>query len=80
MYPEAKLAIGPPIQDGFYYDFDLGQDEEGRSRTFLPDDLEKIEKGMRRIVGGQHPFTYQEVSATEAKERFAGQPYQDRID
>ncbi len=75
MYPEAKLAIGPPIQDGFYYDFDLGQDEEGRSRTFLPDDLEKIEKGMRRIVGGQHPFTYQEVSATEAKERFAGQPY-----
>ena len=75
MYPEAKLAIGPPIQNGFYYDFDLGQDEEGRSRTFLPDDLEKIEKGMRRIVGGQHPFTYQEVSATEAKERFAGQPY-----
>ena len=75
MYPEAKLAIGPPIQDGFYYDFDLGQDEEGRSRTFLPDDLEKIEKGMRRIIGGQHPFTYQEVSATEAKGRFADQPY-----
>ncbi len=75
MYPKAKLAIGPPIQDGFYYDFDLGQDEEGRSKTFLPDDLEKIEKGMRRIVGGQHTFTYQEVSATEAKARFADQPY-----
>ena len=75
VYPEAKLAIGPPIQDGFYYDFDLGQDEGGRSITFLPEDLEKIEKGMRRIIGGQHPFTYREVSASQAKELLADQPY-----
>ena len=75
VYPEAKLAIGPPIQDGFYYDFDLGQDEGGRSITFLPEDLEKIEKGMRRIIGGQHPFTYREVSAAQAKELLADQPY-----
>ena len=75
MYPDAKLAIGPPIQDGFYYDFDLGQDEAGRSRTFLPDDLDRIEKGMRHIIGGQHPFVYREVSAAEARQLFADQPY-----
>ncbi len=75
VYPDAKLAIGPPIQDGFYYDFDLGQDEAGRRRTFLPEDLDRIEKGMRRIIGGQHPFVYREVSAAEARQRFADQPY-----
>ena len=39
-FPEAKLAIGPPIADGFYYDFDLGQDENGKPKTFAPEDLE----------------------------------------
>lgn len=75
IYPEAKIAIGPPIDTGFYYDFDLGKDEQGKNRTFSPEDLESIEKRMRKIVGGKHPFQYREVSAAEAKALFADQPY-----
>ena len=74
-YPEAKLGIGPPIDDGFYYDFDLGMAENGRSRTFSPDDLPKLEKRMRQLIAGKHPLLYQEVSADEARQRFADQPY-----
>lgn len=69
MFPgEAKLAIGPPIEDGFYYDFDL-------PRTLTPDDLEKIEKRMREIIEGDHPFEKTVVSADEARGIFADQPY-----
>ncbi len=75
IYPEVKLGIGPPIDTGFYYDFDLGKDDTGRPRTFTPDDLERIESRMRQIIGGRHPFAYQEVSAEEARERFKAQPY-----
>jgi threonyl-tRNA synthetase len=75
LYPEAKIAIGPPIEDGFYYDFDLGMDEQGKPRTFQPDDLEKIEKRMRQIIAGKHPFNFREVSADEARKLFANQPY-----
>jgi threonyl-tRNA synthetase len=65
---EAKVAIGPPIADGFYYDFDL-------PRPLTPDDLEVIEKRMRQIIGGKHAFVRKEVSADEARAQFAGQPY-----
>ncbi len=75
LYPEAKVAIGPPIDTGFYYDFDLGKDEDGKLRTFAPDDLEQIEKRMRKIIGGRHAFAYREVTADEARALFAGQPY-----
>ena len=75
LYPEAKLGIGPPIADGFYYDFDLGLDENGRGRTFTPDDLPQIEKRMRQIIAGKHPLQYREVSAAEARELFQEQPY-----
>ncbi len=75
LYPEAKLSIGPPIENGFYYDFDLGVDEDGKRRSFTPDDLEKIEKRMRQIVAGKHPFIYREVSVEEATELFKDQPY-----
>lgn len=75
LYPEAKLGIGPPIADGFYYDFDLGQDENGRSRTFSPNDLEQLEKRMRQIIAGEYPLQYREVSADEARRLFADQPY-----
>src|SRR5688572_3103796 len=75
IYPEAKIAIGPPVENGFYYDFDLGKNEDGSTRTFTPEDLEQIEKRMRQIVGGRHPFEYKQVSADEAKGLFKGQPY-----
>ncbi|MCK6629401.1 MAG: threonine--tRNA ligase [Anaerolineae bacterium] len=75
LYPDVKLGIGPPIDTGFYYDFDLGRDEHGKPRTFTPEDLEAIEKRMRQIIGGRHKFEYREVSADEARELFKNQPY-----
>lgn len=75
IHPDAKIAIGPPIDQGFYYDFDLGKDEQGKIRTFTPEELEQIEKRMRQIVAGKHPFLYREVSAEEARQIFADQPY-----
>src|SRR5690349_15109837 len=68
IFPEGKVAIGPPIEDGFYYDFEL-------PRSLTPEDLADIEKRMRRIVGGNYPFNYRVVSADEARQVFAGQPY-----
>ncbi len=65
---EAKVAIGPPIEDGFYYDFDL-------PRQLTPEDFQAIEKRMRQIIAGRHPFTRQVVSAEEARRQFADQPY-----
>ena len=75
LYPEAKIAIGPPIDTGFYYDFDLGKTEDGKPRTFTPEDLEQIEKRMRQIIAGKHPFIYRQVSADEARAVFRDQPY-----
>ncbi|MFN8456012.1 MAG: threonine--tRNA ligase [Anaerolineae bacterium] len=75
LYPDVKLGIGPPIDTGFYYDFDLGKETTGRTRTFTPEDLETIEKRMRQIIGGRHPFHYREVSADQARELFKSQPY-----
>jgi len=75
LYPEAKIAIGPPIENGFYYDFDLGKDEQGKPRTFQPDDLDKIARRMRQIIGGKYPFVYRQVNADEARELFGNQPY-----
>lgn len=68
LFPEAKIAIGPPIENGFYYDFDL-------PRPLTPADLEQIEAGMRRIIAGKHPFNYRVVSADEARSLFHDQPY-----
>ncbi|HPT97313.1 MAG TPA: threonine--tRNA ligase [Armatimonadota bacterium] len=59
LFPEARLAIGPPIQDGFYYDFDV-------PRPFTPDDLERIEARMREIIAADHPITRTERSREEA--------------
>ena len=75
LYPNAKLAIGPPIENGFYYDFNLGSDSAGKPLAFSPDDLEKIEKRMRQIVAGKHEFNYREISPDEARELFKDQPY-----
>jgi len=67
-YPEAKIAIGPPIEDGFYYDFDLPPD-------FSEDDLKPIEKRMRKIVSQKHEFIKREITPQEGRELFADQPY-----
>jgi threonyl-tRNA synthetase len=67
-FPDARIAIGPAIEDGFYYDFDL-------PRTLTPDDLEKIEARMREIIKGSYPFTRRVLSADEARQIFEGQPY-----
>ena len=81
IYPDAKVAIGPPIETGFYYDFDLGVEDDGKARTFSPEDLEAIQKRMRQIIGGKHEFIYREVTVDEARELFADQPYKlDLID
>src|SRR5512134_174764 len=68
MFPEAKYTIGPPVENGFYYDFDL-------PRNLTPEDLEQIEKRMRQIVQGKHEFKKTVISADEAKKIFADQPY-----
>ena len=71
---EAKIAIGPPISDGFYYDFDL-------PRALTPEDLEEIEKKMRTVLSEDHQFVRQELSADEARKLFQDQPYKlDLID
>ncbi len=68
MFPGAKIAIGPAIADGFYYDLDL-------PRPLSPDDLTQIEKRMKEIIKGKHKFERQELSREEALELFADQPY-----
>ena len=75
LYPDAKLAIGPPIENGFYYDFDLGTDSDGKPLAFSPEALEKIEKRMRQIVAGKHEFNYREIGPDEARELFKDQSY-----
>jgi len=63
LFPEAKLAIGPAIDDGFYYDFDL-------DRALAPEDLLVIEKKMSEIIKRNHPFVRKVVSKKEAVELF----------
>jgi threonyl-tRNA synthetase len=67
-FPEGKVAIGPPIEDGFYYDFDL-------HRALTPEDLESIEKRMRGIIQAGVNFEKQVISADEAKKLFHDQPF-----
>ncbi|MFN2180995.1 MAG: threonine--tRNA ligase [Candidatus Promineifilaceae bacterium] len=74
-FPDVKLAIGPPIEDGFYYDFDLGEDENGKPRTFTPADLEEIEQKMKALLKSNAPFEHSTMTIDEAREFFADQPY-----
>lgn len=75
LFPEAKLAIGPPIEDGFYYDFDLGKDENGKSITFSPEDIEAIEKRMKELLRQNAEFKRSTMSIDEALDFFSDQPY-----
>lgn len=70
MFPEAKLGVGPAIEDGFYYDFEL-------PRTLIPEDLEILEEKMRTIVAGDLGFEGEEVKPKEAVDALkqANQPY-----
>ena len=68
LYPDVKLDIGPPTDEGFYYDFDL-------PHRLSTDDFEAIEKMMQQIIEEDHPFTSQEVTREEATSMLEGQPY-----
>jgi len=68
MFPEAKYTIGPPVENGFYYDFDLPE-------PLKEEDLEAIQKRMRQIIAGQHDFVKEVVPADEARKIFKDQPY-----
>ncbi len=68
MFPDAKIAIGPPIEHGFYYDFEL-------PRSLSPEDLEQIEESMRAIVNEDHDFVKEVVDRGKASELFTDQPY-----
>ncbi|MFP5299167.1 MAG: threonine--tRNA ligase, partial [Actinomycetota bacterium] len=72
LYPEARYSIGPPIEDGFYYDFEV-------EKPFTPDDLERIEDEMRKIVKENQRFERAEVERDEALSLFSDQPYKVEI-
>ncbi len=78
-FPEAKLAIGPPIEDGFYYDFDLGKEENGKPRTFSPEDLEAIEEKMKALLKQNAKFEQASMSIAEAQKFFGDQPYKQEL-
>jgi len=67
-FPDAKIAIGPPIEQGFYYDFDL-------PRSLTEEDLAEIETRTRELIAERVDFEYEEISPEAAKELFADQPY-----
>ena len=76
IWPDAKLDIGPPTEEGFYYDFDL-------EHRFTPDDFEKIEAEMKKVVKENQVFEFSEMSREEAKSHYEKeeQPYKlERID
>ncbi|MFF3443950.1 threonine--tRNA ligase [Streptosporangium sp. NPDC002721] len=68
IFPEARLGIGPPVENGFYYDFDVKD-------PFTPDDLKRIEKRMREIVKQGQLFSRRPVSDEQAAEELAAEPY-----
>lgn len=72
LFPEAQLAIGPAIEDGFYYDFDVEQ-------PFTPEDLTNIEREMKRVIKQNHKFERIDVSRAEAEELIASAPYKKEI-
>ena len=74
LYPETKLTIGPPIEDGFYYDF-------YRDTPFIPEDLKKIEETMREIVNQGLKIERKEMSKAEAYQFFEelGEPFKKEI-
>jgi threonyl-tRNA synthetase len=74
-FPGATFAIGPPVENGFYYDFELPPNADGVRPTFHPDDLERIEARMRRIIAESQVFVRDEMANDKAREVFADHPY-----
>src|SRR5262245_37974218 len=74
LFPGATFGIGPPVEDGFYYDFELPG-----GGTFTVDDLERIEARMREVIAESQPFVRDELPAARAREVFAGHPYKLQI-
>ncbi|HZW37515.1 MAG TPA: threonine--tRNA ligase [Candidatus Deferrimicrobiaceae bacterium] len=72
LFPNALITIGPSIENGFYYDFDV-------QTPFTPEDLARIEDRMREIVKSDLPFTREAVSKEEAAKRFPGEPYKEEL-
>ncbi len=72
LFPDAKISIGPAIENGFYYDFDV-------ETPFTPEDLARIELKMAEIVRADLPFVREEVSREEARGRFRGEPYKEEL-
>ncbi|GAA2992638.1 threonine--tRNA ligase [Kitasatospora albolonga] len=68
LFPEAKLGIGPPVKDGFYYDFDV-------EKPFTPDDLKAVEKKMQEIIKRGQKFSRRVVTDEAATEELAKEPY-----
>lgn len=68
LFPEAKLGIGPPVKDGFYYDFDV-------EKPFTPEDLKAIEKKMQEIQKRGQRFSRRVVTDEDAREELAAEPY-----
>jgi threonyl-tRNA synthetase len=74
LFPQAGIGFGPPIEDGFYYDFEV-------PTPFTPEDLERIEAKMREVAAADYPFVREEVDRAEAKRRFVDDPLKlERID
>jgi threonyl-tRNA synthetase len=73
LYPGAKYTIGPAIENGFYYDFDLG------GRVFTEDNLANVEAEMRKVITANQPFVRAEISVAEALALFSEQPYKCEI-
>ncbi|MDH4043687.1 MAG: threonine--tRNA ligase [Gemmatimonadota bacterium] len=67
LFPEAHIGFGPPIQDGFYYDFEV-------PRPFTPDDLTAIEAKMQEVIAADYPFAREEVDRPTAEQRFRDDP------
>ncbi|MFD0686353.1 threonine--tRNA ligase [Actinomadura fibrosa] len=68
LFPDARLGIGPPVENGFYYDFDVAE-------PFTPDDLKRVEKRMREIVKQGQRFSRRPVTDEEARAELAAEPY-----
>jgi threonyl-tRNA synthetase len=68
LFPGAKFGIGPAIEDGFYYDFEL-------PRPLVPEDLVAIEAKMREVIAGNSPFSCEEIGKAKAHKLFSEQPY-----